>query len=108
MKRVKQDIANILRVRFLVGENAVNNWKKIIFFVALGFIMIASGHRLEYKVYFIAELNDQVKELRGEFADVRSQLQKSRLESSLLQSLEERGLRQSQTPPHKIKVIVKE
>jgi len=49
-----------------------------------------------------------VKELRSEFVSVRSRLQREKLESSVLSELQNTGLKQSQTPPNKIKVIVKE
>ena len=68
--------------------------------------MIASSHAIDRKVYEIAVLNEQVNELKSEFVDVRSRLQRVRLESALLEQLESKGLKQPQKPPQKIKVIV--
>ena len=56
----------------------------------------------------VSKLTDEVRDLRSEFVDVRSQLQRVRLESSVLKSLKDSGLKQSETPPNKIKVIVKQ
>jgi secreted protein len=49
-----------------------------------------------------------VNELKSQFVDVRSRLQKVRLESSLLEQLDSKGLKQPEKPPQKIKVIVEE
>ena len=70
--------------------------------------MIYSGHLIDQKVHTIAKLGEEVKELRSEFVDVRSRLQRIKLESTVLSTLKDTGLKQSQTPPNKIKVIIKE
>ena len=101
MKQVKEQIVKLLKVDFLVGENALKNWIMILFALFLCIIMIYSSHT-------ISKLTDEVRDLRSEFVDVRSQLQRVRLESSVLKSLKDSGLKQSETPPNKIKVIVKQ
>lgn len=108
MKRIREQVVKILKVDFLVGEHSLRNWLIILFGIVLGIVMIFSSHLIEQKVHTIAKLTEEVKELKSEFVDVRSQLQRIRLESTVLKSLRETGLKQSQTPPHKIKVIVKE
>lgn len=52
----------------------------------------------------IAALNEEVKELRSEFVDVRSDMQQLKLESTVMQIVEENGLYPSEVPPKKIKV----
>ena len=105
MGKATDEIKNILRGKFLVeGKEATRNW----FFISLGVIMIASSHMVDRKVHQIAKLNDEVNELKSEFVDVRSRLQKVRLESSLLEQLESKGLKQPEKPPQKIKAIVEE
>ena len=71
-------------------------------------IMITSSQRVDAKVHQIAKLNEEVNELKSQFVDVRSRLQKVRLESSLLEQLDSKGLKQPEKPPQKIKVIVEE
>ena len=89
MGKATDEIKNILRGKFLVeGKEATRNWFFISFLFALGVIMIASSHMVDRKVHQIAKLNDEVNELKSEFVDVRSRLQKVRLESSLLEQLE--------------------
>lgn len=108
MKRIREELIKILKVDFLVGKSALKNWTMILFGVVLCIVMIFSSHLIEQKVHIIAKLNNEVKELQSEFVDVRSRLQRVRLESTVLQSLKESGLKQSETPPQKIKVIVRE
>ena len=43
----------ILKARFLVNEDAVKNWKFIIFLIVLAMIMIANIHWYEKKVFLL-------------------------------------------------------
>ena len=108
MKRLKERFVKVFKAEFLVGKDSLRNWITILLVLLLGIIMIYSGHLIDQKIYTIAKLETEVKELRSEFVDVRSRLQKVRLESSLLEQLESKGLKQPEKPPQKIKVIVEE
>ena len=66
--------------------------------------MIASSHSADRKVYEIAKLNEEVKELRSAFVDGRSMLMKLKMESSVVKKLANKGLSPSEIPPKKIKV----
>jgi Tfp pilus assembly protein PilO len=101
---MKGKIYNILKARFLVNEDATKNWRFIVFLIVLAIIMIANTHRFEQKVFKIADLTDEVKELRSEFVDRRSQLMKLKMESTISKKMEARGIFPSQVPPVKIKV----
>ena len=103
----KKEFIDILKVRFLTGENSLGSWVAIFVFLLMAITLIFSSHLVDQKVFEITRLNDEVKELKGEFVEVRSELQKTRLESTVKQSLESYGLKQSEKPPQKIKVIVK-
>ncbi|AMD84895.1 hypothetical protein SAMN05444369_102210 [Capnocytophaga haemolytica] len=109
MGKATNEIKHILRGKFLVeGKEAVKNWTFIGFLFVLGVIMIASAHSVDRRVHQIARLNDEVNELKSQFVDIRSRLQKVRLESTLLDQLEARGLQQPEQPPQKIKAIIEE
>ncbi len=95
----------ILKARFLVNEDAVKNWKFIIFLIFLAMIMIANIHWYEKKVFQIVELNKEVKELRSEFVDRRSELMKLKMESTISKKMEVRQIGPSSVPPTKIKVV---
>ncbi len=101
---MKESLYSILKGKFLVSGDAANNWRFIIFASLLAIIMIASSHSADKKVHYIAELNDEVRELRSEFVDGRSELMRLRLESYIMVKMKERGLAPSTTPPKKIRV----
>lgn len=97
-------IYNLLKARFLIDDDAIKNWRFIVFLIVLAIIMIANTQRYEQKVFKIAELSAEVKELRSEFVDKRSELMKLRMESTVSQKMEERQIFPSTLPPVKIKV----
>ena len=66
--------------------------------------MIANTQRFEQKVFEIAELTNQVKELRSEFVDRRSQLMKLKMESTVSEKMAKRQIYPSTVPPIKIEV----
>ncbi|HZJ20786.1 MAG TPA: FtsL-like putative cell division protein, partial [Pricia sp.] len=66
--------------------------------------MIGSSHSADKKVHQIAALNEEVKELRSEFVDVRSDMQQLKLESTVMHIVEGNGLYPSEVPPKQIKV----
>ncbi|MDX1363951.1 FtsL-like putative cell division protein [Arenibacter latericius] len=101
---MKKGILDLLRGKFLVSGGAPKNWMFIIFISFLATVMITSSHNADSKVHRIAALNEEVKELRSEFVDVRSDMQKLKLESTILRAVEDKGLLPSETPPKKIKV----
>ncbi len=101
---MKKGILDILKGKFLVSGDAPKNWLFIIFASFLATVMISSSHSADRKVHQIASLNEEVKELRSEFVDIHKAIQKLKLESTISQILEEKGLQPSETPPKKIRV----
>lgn len=93
---------DILKGKFLVSNDAFQNWRFILFCTALAIIMIASSHSAERKVHEIAKLNDDVRELRSEFVDGRSNLMRLKMESTITRKMSDKGIRPSETPPTKI------
>lgn len=105
---MKKNFQNIIKGTFLVSDDAFNNWRFIIFLSLLALVMIASSHTADRKVHQIAQLNNQVKELKSEYLDVRKQLMQTKMESKITAAMLGRGLQPSTTPPQKIKIISKE
>ncbi|HQX02668.1 MAG TPA: FtsL-like putative cell division protein [Flavobacterium sp.] len=101
---MKAGIYDILKAKFLINEDAAKNWKFIVFLIALAMIMIANIHWYEKKIFQIVEMNKEVKELRSEFVDRRSELMKLKMESTISKKMEEKGIFPSTVPPTKIKV----
>jgi Bacteriodetes cell division protein (FtsL-like) len=101
---MKNGIYSLLKAKFLVSDDALKNWKFIVFLVILGMIMIANNHQYDAKNYKITELTNQVKELRSEFVDKRSELMKLKMESTVTKKMEARQIVPSEVPPVKIVV----
>lgn len=105
---MKGGIYNILKARFLVNEDANRNWRFIVFIILLAIIMIANTNRYERKIFKIKALEEEVKELRSEFVDRRSELMELKLESTIEKKMFEKGIVPSSVPPVKIKVVKEE
>jgi len=105
---MKKSFYNILKGKFLISDDAFKNWRFIIFLSGLAMIMIASSHRADKKVHQIARLNDEVKEVKSEYVDVRMILMQSKMESKIIATMATRGLSSSITPPQKIIITTKE
>ncbi len=103
---MKQSVYSLLKAKFLVSDDALKNWKFIVFLIVLAMIMIANNHRYDAKNYRITDLTNRVKELRSEFVDKRSELMRLKMESTIAKKMEQRGIYPAEVPPTKI--IVKE
>lgn len=89
----------------MVSDDALKNWRFIIFLSLLALIMIGSSHSADRKVHHISKLNAKVKELKSEYVDVRMLLMQSRMESKIIAAMKSRGLHSSTTPPKRIRII---
>ncbi|MFA9190979.1 FtsL-like putative cell division protein [Flavobacterium sp. FZUC8N2.13] len=101
---MKASVYNLLKARFLIDDDAIKNWRFIVFLIVLAIVMIANTQRYEQKVFKIAELTSEVKEMRSEFVDRRSELMKLRMESTVSEKMLEKEIFPSTVPPVKIKV----
>lgn len=105
---MKESFYNIIKGKFLVSDDALKNWRFIIFLSLLALIMIASSHSADKKVHRIAQLNNEVKELKSEYVDVRMRVMQVKMESKIITAMANRGLQPSVTPPQKISISSKE
>ncbi|MBX2827674.1 MAG: S-adenosyl-methyltransferase [Flavobacteriaceae bacterium] len=99
---MKKGFYNIVKGKFLVSDDAFKNWRFIIFLSFLALVMIGSSHSADRKVHEIARLNNEVKELKSEYVDVRMQLMQAKMETKIIKAMENRGLFPSETPPKKV------
>lgn len=95
---------DILKGKFLISKDAFKTWRFILFCTVLAIFMIGSSHNAESKVHEIARLNNDVRELRSEFVDGRSNLMQLKMESTITRKMEPRGLQPSPIPPTKIRI----
>ena len=70
----------------------MKNWRFIVFIILLAILMIANTQRYEQKVFEIAKLSNEVKELRSEFVDRRSELMKLKMESTISNKMVEKQI----------------
>jgi hypothetical protein len=101
---MKKNIYDILKGKFLISDDSFKNWKIIIFVSVLAVVMIASSHSADKKVHKIAQLNNEVKELRSAFVEGRSKLMRLKMESSIVKKVAEKEIIPSAVPPKKIRV----
>ena len=104
INKVKKNIYNILKGTFLVSDDSFKNWRFIIFISVLSIIMIASSHSADKKVYEIARLKNEVKEIRSTFLEGRTELMRLKMESNVIKVMKKKGISPSVIPPKKIKV----
>lgn len=83
----------------------MRNWRFIVFLILVAIVMIANSHSYEQKIYRISALSDEVKQLRSEFVDRRSELMELKMESTVARKMEERQIIPSSVPPKKIEVV---
>ena len=101
---MKKRIYSILKGTFLVSDDSFKNWRFIIFISVLAIIMIASSHSADKKVYEIARLKNEVKEIRATFLEGRTRLMRLKLETNVIERMKGKGIEPSVIPPKKIKV----
>jgi len=102
---MKESFYNIIKGKFLVNDDAFKNWRFIIFLSVLALIMIGSSHTADKKVHRIAELSNNVKELKSEYLDIRKKLMQTKMETKIIAVMAQRGLIPSEAPPQKIRII---
>ena len=105
---MKSGVYSLLKAKYLVDEGSMKNWRFIIFLILIAIVMIGNSHNYEKKLFRITELEANVKELRSEFVDRRSELMELKMESTISRKMEEKGILPSSVPPKKIKVIKEE
>ena len=101
---MKNGVYSLLKAKFLNNEDALKNWRFIVFIILLAILMIANTQRFEQKVFKIVALTNEAKELRSEFVDRRSELMKLKMESTVSDKMIEKEIFPSTVPPIKIKV----
>lgn len=100
------NIYNIIKAKYLVEGHSIYNWLFIIYVVLWALVLIANNHFYEQKTMNLRDLNEEVKEMRSEFVDRRSELMQLKMESTISRKMEALEIFPSSVPPKKIKVVV--
>ncbi|MDC6384279.1 S-adenosyl-methyltransferase [Flagellimonas taeanensis] len=101
---MRKGLLDILKGKFLVSGDAPKNWMFLLYASFLAALMISSSHNADKKVMEIADLNEEVRKLKSEFFQGRSNVQQLKLESTLRKEVADKGLVPSENPPKKIVV----
>ncbi len=97
-------LSAFLNIDFLLKNNALKNWRMIIFLSLLALIMIASGHSADRKIFTIAAYNNEIKALKSVFVEQKTKLMHLKKETTVMQTLNASGLGPAQIPPIKIEL----
>ena len=87
-----KNILSLLNIDFLLKEDSMKNWRMLFFISILAMISIASGHSADKKIYQIANLNNDLKGVKSEFVENKSQLMFLKLETRVSKKLIEIGI----------------
>lgn len=98
-------LLSILNIEFLIRNDALKNWRMILFLSFLALIMIASGHSADRKIFKIAALNTEIKTLKSDFIEAKKQLLVLKKETNITRLLAEKAVGPAKTPPIKIILI---
>tara|TARA_B100001109_G_C18570937_1_gene338721 strand:- start:44 stop:352 length:309 start_codon:yes stop_codon:yes gene_type:complete len=97
-------ILSLLNIDFLLKEDSMKNWRMILFISTLAMISIASGHSADKKIYQIANLNNELKRVKSEFVENKSELMFLKLETRVTKRLFEIGVGPSKEQPFRLKL----
>src|SRR5210317_2592315 len=95
-------LLSILNIDFLIHNDALKNWRMILFLSVLTLVMISSGHSADRKIFKIAALNSELKTLKSDFIEAKKQLLVLKKETNITRVLAEKGVGPAKTPPIKI------
>ena len=98
-----KNILSLLNIDFLLKEDSIKNWRMLFFISTLAIISIASGHSADKKIYQIANLNNDLKGVKSEFVENKSQLMFLKLETRVTEKLLEIGVGPSKEKPVRLK-----
>ena len=97
-------LLSLLNMDFLTKDDALKNWRMILYLSLLALIIISSGHLADKKIFQIAQLNNELKEMKSEFVEKRAYLMELKMESRVIKSLREIGIKPAKIPPVKLTV----
>ncbi|WP_185855709.1 FtsL-like putative cell division protein [Blattabacterium cuenoti] len=95
-------IKDILKGKFLIKKNAYKSWNFIIFLALLSLISITSSHLMDHKIRKMNKINEEIKELKSEYAYIHSKYIQMQLESFFKKKLSNR-LKHLDSPPYELK-----
>lgn len=91
----KWNVGKWLRGGFLADERNAVHWPFLLYLGSLALISIYSAHSADRKVFRIAEMRTELKELKSQYVSTRSQLMNATKLSVVGEKVKTQGLSQS-------------
>ena len=98
-----RSLQSILGGGFLANQRTAENLPFLLFLALLAIIYIGNSYYAEKNIRKIEKLQKEVKELRYEHISTKSKLMSKSRQSEVANSLSDEGIKESRTPPGKIK-----
>jgi len=98
-----RSLQSILGGGFLANKKTAENLPFLLFLALLALIYIGNSFYAEKNIRKIERLQKEVKELRYEHIYTKSKLMSKSRQSEVAHGLSEEGIKESRTPPGKIK-----
>ena len=99
---VGKSIYGILGGTFLAGKKTRKLFPFIFYIAFLAILYIANTYIAERKIRKMDEIRGELKELRFEYINTKSDLMSQTKQSSITKKLANEGLKESVTPPNKL------
>lgn len=101
-KNKKSDIkiTDILKGKFLVSDDSMQNWRFVLFLVGLAFVSISSSHWVDEKVVGINRLNNEVSNLKAQYTELHREVMKMQLEPEIKAKSESIGVKLTDEQPY--------
>jgi len=101
--KTTRSLQSILGGGFLANRKTAENLPFLLFLALLAIIYIGNSFYAEKNIRKIEKLQKELKELRYEHIYTKSKLMSKSRQSEVAESLSEEGIKESRTPPGKIK-----
>jgi hypothetical protein len=104
--KITRSFLNILSGNFLSKDNVIHQLPFMLFLTLIGLGYIANGYLAEKTVREISRINSELKELKSEYINAKSDLMFMSNQSQIVSASATMGLKESTTPPRKIIVKI--
>ncbi|MBV7441534.1 S-adenosyl-methyltransferase [Weeksellaceae bacterium TAE3-ERU29] len=101
-KQSNISIKDILKGRFLVDDSSLRHWKFVVFLAVLAFISILSSHWADKKVVEVKRLQNQVSNLKSEYAFIHKKLMQNQMRSHVAEVVAKDSIMNASVQPYKI------
>jgi len=95
-------VKSILEGSFLVRDKVIRLLPFLIFLTGIGLLYIFNSNYANHTIISISKTKKQIEEQRFEYINTKSKLMQTSRQTEIAKKLQNRGLKESKTPPRKI------